>query len=369
MKIQGKILLLFVTTIFLVLLAFFSISTSNSQNSLKNSFSEKLIVARNLKMDFIKNLLEETNSDLTYIKNFEKIKDAFFTSSSLIEDFRSSMNMDTILNTLRNIYIENNPYDDKSKLYDYYYDENFNKENFDNNILSMFYDYSVLHSELQSDFRDFINIKGYEDMLLISPDGIVLYSVSKYDDFATDLNNENSTLSKLFSLLKDKNDNEVHFSNIENYFGIPAFFAGVKVEDEDFGLYGYIVLRIKLSKINDILQDKSGMGETGITYIVGQDKIMRSNLPGKETILKQKVETDYVEKALKNESGWEISKNFNGEKVLAAYSPFKFKELNYALISEVATEEAFQASEKVKYILIITALIILSIAIIVSLLF
>ncbi|WGS65752.1 methyl-accepting chemotaxis protein [Marinitoga aeolica] len=369
MKLQGKIIILFVTILLIALASFFTISVSNSQTSLKNSFLAKLIVARNLKMDFIDNLLKETDSDLMYIKNFEKIKDAFFTSSNLLEDFQSSMKMDTILSTLRSIYIENNPYKDKSQLYDYYYDENFKKDNFDDKIMSTFYDYSVLHSELQADFRDFINIKGYKDMLLISPDGIVVYSVSKYNDFATDLNKENTTLSKLYKLLKEKNDNNVHFSEIENYFGEPGFFAGIKVEDKDFGLYGYIVLRISLSKINDILQDKSGMGQTGKTYIVSTDKIMRSNLPDQETILKQKVETDYVDKALNGKTGWKISTNFKGEKVLAAYAPFKFAEINWAFVSEVSISEAFQSSKKIKNILIITSFIILFISIIISLFF
>ncbi|WP_129409229.1 methyl-accepting chemotaxis protein [Marinitoga lauensis] len=369
MKLQGKIVILFVTILLIALASFFTISVSNSQTSLKNSFLAKLIVARNLKMDFIDNLLKEADSDLMYIKNFEKIKDAFFTSSNLLEDFQSSMSMDTILSTLRSIYIENNPYKDKSKLYDYYYDENFKKDNFDDKIMSTFYDYSVLHSELQADFRDFINIKGYKDMLLISPKGIVVYSVNKYNDFATNLNNENTALSRLYKLLKEKNDNDVHFSKIENYYGIPAFFAGVKVEDEDFGLYGYLVFRISLEKMNKILQDKSGMGKTGITYIVGPDKLMRSNLQDENTILKQKVETDYVDKALNGKSGWEISTNFRGEKVLVAYAPFKYKELNCALISEISTKEAFQSSEKVKTILMITAFIILIISIIISLLF
>jgi methyl-accepting chemotaxis protein len=368
-KIQGKITLLFTVTILIVLFSFFTISVSNSQSSLKESFSEKLITARNLKMNFVKNILDETNSDLEYIHKFENIKDAFFSFSNFMEDMQSSMNMDKILDTLRNIYIFNNPYKDKSKLYDYYYDENFKKDEFDQNTLSLFNDYSVIHSELQNDFRDFINIKNYEDMLLILPNGIIAYSVNKNEDFATNLNNENTILSNLYLLLKEKNDNNVHFSNIDNYYGKPAFFAGIKVEDEDFGLYGYIVFRISLNKINPILQDKSGMGETGVTYIVGQDKVMRSNLPGKETILKQKVDTDYVKKALKGETGWEISKNFNGEEVLAAYTPFKYKEINWAFVSEVSTKEAFKASEKIKNILMITTILVLIIAIIISLFF
>ncbi|KLO22586.1 hypothetical protein X275_05900, partial [Marinitoga sp. 1197] len=369
MKLKGKILLLFVVTLLIVLMSFFTISISNSQNSLKTSFLEKLIVARNLKMNFIYNLLKETESDLTYIKNFEKIKDAFFTSSNLMEDFQSSMNMNTILTTLRKIYIDNNPYKDKSQLYDYYYDENFKKENFEDNIMSIFYDYSVLHSELQMDFREFIHIKDYADMLLISPKGIVVYSVSKYNDFATDLNNENTILSRLYKLLKEKNDNNVHFSEIGKYLGGIGLFAGVKVEDKDFGLYGYLIFRIPIDKINKILLDKSGMGETGKTYIVSEDKIMKNNLPGEETILKQKVETDYVEKALSGETGWEIGKNYKGEKVIVAYAPFKYKEIKWAFISEVSTKEAFLASEKIKIVLIITSIIILIISIIISIIF
>ncbi|KAF2955682.1 methyl-accepting chemotaxis protein [Marinitoga sp. 38H-ov] len=369
MKIQSKILSLFLFIIIIVLFSFYTISITNSQNSLKNSFTEKLILARDIKSKFIKNVLSNSIANLNYVKDFEKIKDAFFSSSNLLDDFKLSMDLDDILNTLKDIYIKNNPYDDKSKLFDYYYDENFNKENFDNNILSMFYDYSVLHSDLQIDFKNFVDIQDYEDMLLISPDGIVIYSVKKYDDFATDLNKSNTILSDLYLLLKEKNDNEVHFSNLGIYYGYPALFAGIKVEDEDFGLYGYLVFRLSIEKINDILQDKSGMGKTGITYLVGKDKIIRNNISERDSILKQKVETDYVEKALNGESGWEISTNFDNEKVLVAYSPLKFKEINWAIISEVSTKEAFQAANNIKNILIITSSIILIISLIISLIF
>ncbi|MBM7558765.1 methyl-accepting chemotaxis protein [Marinitoga litoralis] len=369
MKLKSKILSLFLITILIVLSTFYIISTTNSQNSLKNSFTEKLILARDIKSKFIENILSDTVANLNYVKDFEKIKDAFFTSSSLIEDFKTSMNLEDILKTLRDIYITFNPYDNKSELLDYYYDDNFNKENFDNDILSMFYDYSVLHSDLQIDFKNFIEIQGYEDMLLISHDGIVVYSVKKYEDFASDLNNSNTILSDLYFKLKEKDDNDIHFSNLANYYGVPALFAGVKVEDEDFGLYGYLVFRISINKINDILQDNSGMGKTGITYLVGKDKIMRCNINGKDTILKQKVETDYVEKALNGERGWEISKNFDNEEVLVAYSPFNYKEINWAIISEVSTNEAFQAAINIKNILIITSLIILILSMIISLIF
>ncbi|WP_075780656.1 MULTISPECIES: methyl-accepting chemotaxis protein [unclassified Marinitoga] len=369
MKIQGKIMAFFVISLLVVLLAFSGISILNSQKSLKASFTDKLIMARNLKMEFIGNLLEETTSDLEYVRNFEKIKDGFFNASNLFEDFMNVMTLDTIMKTLREIYIEKNPYKDKSQLYDYYYDEKFDKTGFSDEVMSTFYDYSVMHSDLQKDFRDFINIKGYSDLLLISPKGLVLYSVSKNEDFATDLNKANTILSELYRTLKEKNDNEVHFSKIGNYFGKPGFFAGIKVEDEDFGLYGYLVLRINIEKIDKILQDNSGMGETGVTYIVGNDYLMRNNIAGLNTILSQKVETEPVKKALNGESGVLITKNFEGKTVLSAYAPFKFKNIHWAFVSEVSVLEALRSANNVKNILIITSFVILILSIVLSVIF
>jgi methyl-accepting chemotaxis protein len=237
------------------------------------------------------------------------------------------------------------------------------------------YTYINTHEIINPILRKLINTKEiYYDIFYITPDGYILYSTKKNKDFATNVETgefKDTSLGDLYNIVKEKNDDNVHFSDIKYYTASDeehGFFVGKRVVYENENI-GYLIVHILNEGYEYAFKNKNGMGDTGISYAVGSDKIMRNNLPDKETILEQKVDTNYVEKALKGETGWEISTNFKGEKVLAAYAPFNYKEINWAFISEISTKEAFENSEKIKLILMTTTIIILLVATIITLMF
>ncbi|SHE72883.1 methyl-accepting chemotaxis protein [Marinitoga hydrogenitolerans DSM 16785] len=375
MKINSKILTLVLFLLILSLTIFFFISLTQSQKSLQESFVSKLIVARDSKKAFLEKTLLEVENDLIYFTEMPVIIETlngFYGE----EEFSKSLNgFDKYIKDLQIVYYENNPYNNKEKLDNFFYDDNFDQNKISPDILDEIYQYNSIHEKINPLLRKLIYTKNvYYNIFYITPDGYILYSTKKNKEFGTNIETgeyKNTSLGDLYKLLKNSNDNNVHFSDIKNYKASDeehGFFAGKKVMYDDENI-GYLIFQILNESFEYILQDKRGMGETGITYIVGKDKIMRSNLKGEETILKQKVETKYVEKALKGEEGWEIGKNYKGEEVLAAYAPFKYKEIEWAFISEISTKEAFKASEKIKTILIITSIIILIISIVISLIF
>ncbi|WP_240739617.1 methyl-accepting chemotaxis protein [Marinitoga lauensis] len=375
MKINGKILTLVFILLFSSFTIFFLISVSQSQTALKESFINKLIVARDSKIVFLEKTLSDVKKDIEYFSELpvivENLNDMFGE-----EDFSKSLgSFDKYLKYLKEVYHEKNPYKNREKLDNIFYDDNFDQSKVNPDALDELYQYNSIHEKLNPLLRKLILTKPiYYDVFYITSDGYVLYSTRKNKEFGTNIETgeyKNTSLGDLYKTLKNSNDNKVHFSDIKYYTAGDeehGFFAGKCIVYNDEKI-GYLIVYIKNEAFDKVLQDKNGMGKTGITYVVGRDKIMRSNLPDQETILKQKVETDYVDKALNGKTGWEISTNFKGEKVLAAYAPFKFEEINWAFVSEVSVKEALEASLRIRNILMVTTTIILIIAIIISLFF
>ncbi len=90
------------------------------------------------------------------------------------------------------------------------------------------------------------------------------------------------------------------------------------------------------------------MGETGETYLVGKDLLMRSDsrFETTSTILKKTVDTDASKNALQDRTGTGIIKDYRDEKVLSSYSHVGLNEslgidLEWAIISEIDKAEAF----------------------------
>ena len=57
--------------------------------------------------------------------------------------------------------------------------------------------------------------------------------------------------------------------------GFPAAFVGAPVKSGNKTI-GVIALQLPLKAINAIMQERSGMGKTGESYLIGSNKLMRS---------------------------------------------------------------------------------------------
>ena len=92
------------------------------------------------------------------------------------------------------------------------------------------------------------------------------------------------------------------------------------------------------------------MGDTGETYFVGQDGLMRSDSRFSETstILKQIVATRAVDKAITGEIGVEIIDDYRKVPVLSAFKPFDFLGQRWAILSEKAIAEIEAPTRKMR---------------------
>ena len=163
-------------------------------------------------------------------------------------------------------------------------------------------------------------------MFLVDLSGNVVYSVFKELDFATNLNKgewKDSDLGNVFRKTKTAAKDSVAFFDFKPYApsaNAPASFIATPIVGAAGKNIGSLVFQMPVDRINTIMQVAAGMGKSGETYIVGKDFLMRSNsrFSKEPTILKTKVDTATVKKALANKSGIEVTPDYRGIPVFSA---------------------------------------------------
>ncbi len=126
---------------------------------------------------------------------------------------------------------------------------------------------------------------------------------------------------------------------------------------------------IDYSNIQNILLERTGMGESGETYLVGEDFRMRSesrffsNKKPYDIIVK----TQGVISALKGINGRDIFKDYRGVPVYSVYSLIQISNLKLVILSEIDVSEVTKPLEKLKLRLMTLTLIIFLVAVTLSL--
>ncbi|MCB2108469.1 MAG: HAMP domain-containing protein, partial [Rhodobacteraceae bacterium] len=207
--------------------------------------------------------------------------------------------------------------------------------------------YSTAHRKYHPFFRSFLTERSYYDIFLFDTAGNVVYTTFKELDFATNVQNgewKDTGLGNVFRRAIAGRAGEIAFTDFAPYApsaNVPASFIATPLFVNGT-VAGVLAFQMPIGKINEIMQQTEGMGETGETYIVGQDMLMRSDsrFSKESTILNQKVNTASVELALKGGSGVGVIDDYRGVPVLSAYVPVEFNGTNFAMIAEIDLSEA-----------------------------
>ena len=218
-------------------------------------------------------------------------------------------------------------------------------------------------------FKDYIDKYGYYDLFLVNPEGYCFYTVAKEADYHTNLINGKYAGSNLGQLVQrvveSKSYGMADFAPYAPSNNEPcAFVAQPVVHNGKVELV--VALQLSLEAINNIMQQRDGMGQTGETYLVGPDKLMRSDsfLDPKNHSVKAsfanpemgKVDTEAAREALAGITGAKIITDYNGNPVLSAFAPVKIGDTNWALIAEIDESEAFAAVKTITWLIGIIAL-------------
>ncbi|MCB2081734.1 MAG: HAMP domain-containing protein, partial [Rickettsiales bacterium] len=252
-----------------------------------------------------------------------------------IRDFSTAWKMigDNPTEALQRLYIEDNPNPAGQKEgLDYALDNSL---------------YSIYHKKYHPWFRTFLRDRGYYDIFLFDMEGNLVYTVFKELDYATNLNTgqwRGTDLGNAFRAAASGNAEEVFFFDFKPYapsHDAPASFISTLIVDAQGQKIGVLAYQMPVDAINAIMQSRDGLGETGQTYIVGQDLLMRSNAPlaSEATLLSQKVDTVAARESVNgNEGHWE-GISYNGVESRAAYHPLPFMGTTWGVIAEQSMVE------------------------------
>jgi len=194
-------------------------------------------------------------------------------------------------------------------------------------------------------YSDFLNNwltdSSFQSITLLGTNGNILFSTDEviergskvkeesveYQSFQKGLTGTAFTDFAPSSLLDD---------TLAAYLSIPVKQGG-KVQ-------GVLLLMMKISAFDQIMQDPAGLGESGESYLVGPDQLFRSNSRYfEETTLANPafiVDTDDASDALAGNSGEKVVINYRGEYVFSSYAPVDIFGTTWALIVEIEQTEA-----------------------------
>jgi methyl-accepting chemotaxis protein len=221
--------------------------------------------------------------------------------------------------------------------------------------------------ETQDFFAQFRQAYGYYDVFLISVDGYIFYTAVHEDDYLTNILTGPYRDSKLGELVNEilASGQAFEISDFGPYApsgDVLAAFVAAPVLDPQGQVEMIVAAQISLETINQIMQERTGLGDTGETYLVGPDKLWRSDshfldqLGVESTILNPNTPVDTLasRSALAGESGIQIIDDYRGKRVLSSWSPLVIDEpdvthrqgITWAVIAEMDESEALGAARE-----------------------
>ncbi|NVK72199.1 MAG: methyl-accepting chemotaxis protein [Oceanospirillaceae bacterium] len=234
--------------------------------------------------------------------------------------------------------------------------------------------YDKVHKRIHPYFSEVQKQFGFYDVFLINQQGEVVYSVFKEADFATSLKTgpyRNSGLAKVFAQANQAGKDQHIFSDFSLYvpsYNTPAGFIAVPLFSAKGERLGVLAAQFPIDKLNALMAQRAGLGETGETYLVGSDLRMRSDSfldPTRHSVQasfqdntgKGLVDTVAVRRALSGETGTDIIEDYNGHSVLSAFTPLSVMGLEWVLVAEMDTAEAMESRQEIVFVVVLLLIV------------
>ena len=240
--------------------------------------------------------------------------------------------------------------------------------------------YDRVHERFHPPLRNFVDTFRHYDLFLVdATTHNIVYTVGKEIDYGTNLATgpyANTPLATAVdAALRQAEPGDASFADFAFYRPSgdqPAAFVASPIVAGG-SVIGVLVLQLSDAEITRVSTvegqwSEAGFGETGETYLVGNDLLMRSqarllvedqdrfisetiaaglskaeaaliNEHGSAVLL-QPVATEAVAQAQLGNSATGVSTNYRGAEVLTSYGPLEFEGLDWVIVAEVELDEA-----------------------------
>ena len=220
--------------------------------------------------------------------------------------------------------------------------------------------YSLAHNRFHPRLRSFAEQYGYRDLVLIDRDGTILYSVMKQSDFAANIMGEpyaSTGLGKVFAAIAaDPEHQRVAVSDIEHYApsqGRPTGFIAAPLFDDTHNFIGVLAFEMPIDRINKVMQVAAGLGQSGDSFIVGSDHLLRSDSRHSPvpTLLVRRVDNEPVRTALDGRKGLMVTSVQEPQgpvELLVAYAPLEFVSERWAVVATADLSEVYAPVDRMR---------------------
>jgi methyl-accepting chemotaxis protein len=237
--------------------------------------------------------------------------------------------------------------------------------------------YDLHHRALHADFRDLLLKRGYYDIFLFDTDFNNVYTVFKEADFATNFAEgggpwADTDLGKVVRSAMAGEEGQVFLTDFAPYgpsAGAPASFIATPVFDQGF-LIGVLAFQMPTGLIGDVLVRTQGLGESGETYLVGQDGLVRNDsakTDGNE-VLAMALQGDVVSAALAGSPALGTMMHHDGAAYVAASEPLSFGGADWAVVALESQADIAAPSVGLRNSMLIIGLVLLALAAVASVL-
>jgi len=424
LKIKQQLIIAFIVISAISILVSASLIGNNAINeskiAIKHQVEQQLIAARDLKKNQIKDYFSLIDHQIKIVSSMPWVVDAADYMKTAFFDYPLQTGGKIEISALKNYY--DNQFDRTFKAHNDNQSANTDQllAEMSDNALFLQQDYialnksslgnkdeliksnnnsayDLLHREYHPALRKYLKTFGYYDIFIIEPDtGHVIYSVFKELDYGTSLITgpyKDSGLAQAFKQamqLQNADDTVlIDFAPyMPSYNAAASFIASPIMRDGE--RLGVLIFQMPIDGINNIMTNDnawkdSGFGESGETYLVGGDDLLRSQsrflIENKEgylaamknqaddlTLAKinasdtaiglQKVDNASTKAANTGKSGIAYINDYRGEAVISAYTPIKVMGFDWVLLSEIDQKEAFAYITHLVSSVITTTLII-----------
>ncbi len=298
-----------------------------SKGSLENLTEERLSSLLEGRASHLETFLENVEFNLTVQASNPSLLDAVFGFKGGWREFEDPQAY------LQETWITNNPHEfgERDSLADAGDDNNFTRT----------------HKRYHGFFRTLMENVGLYDVILIDTQGNVIYTVEKEGDFATNVLDgtaENPNLKAIFEAMMSEDNAEAgtQFFDFQMYeiSDAPAAFFSSLIKSRNGRVAAVMIYQVGSEQINQVLQAPDGLGETGQTYLVGEDGSLRSDQvsPHDGRVLETRIDTAAVQAVLAGQSGSIVRETDQGL-LHENYLPLSFHGHSWGLIAAQSQSE------------------------------
>jgi signal transduction histidine kinase/CheY-like chemotaxis protein/HAMP domain-containing protein len=231
--------------------------------------------------------------------------------------------------------------------------------------------YDKIFRIAQSYFSRRYDAFGWEDMFLIDTQGSVVFSLKNETDFATNLRagpwRDSGLARAVIPLLKNAIPNQLSFADYSPYapskMQVVSFIAMPVFDEQKRQFLGVIAIQLPVAKLNELMMDKTGMGETGEVILINKDSWMLtdSRFSKDSTVFKRQLDAQPSKIVLAGKTATLIAPDYRGIDVLVSVKPFTpfsgalGDKVLWGLIAKIEYTEVLLESYELQHTLVFTA--------------